>query len=583
MMKPIDKKKIRIKTYLLIHQTNGVFNIGSAAKLRYSIKDENLIQLVKAMLPFLEGNHTLEDILTRLQPYHEKDKIEEVIEVLYENNLLEVVPEGKPGDFEADEMEMYSRNLLFYDMLAVPGKEAVDYQRELKHSHVAVFGLHGVGAQVLLMLNQTGVGTITGIDSGKVDKYHLNSKILYQYEDVGKDKGEVLIRRIKELNPFTSFAYIDYNQVVKSGRETLREILCKADCVVFCLDVIADVGGLVEEICIPERIPYLFVGKRKNIGFVGPFFLPGKTACPLCDEKLAKKILEYRSSEPGFARRVLSFNKEITFSPIDTLLGNYAVADIVRFLVHLGKPALLNKQFQYDQRYYVLASRSIYRNPRCNNCKEEYEPHRQLLVNISPQLALYDTSVCELADFFHSRQVQGEDSMGTGTDEYTVTIEGRGIRIIVDEHRFTLLLLLRNAYSPKQAIAAMKEIYGNVEIGIVPFLSLLFFAQFILGVDGYKIEQTDLLTYDALYVKLAGFTERKEGDVYCLVSKNNKELCVPEPSMKTIRLFKKGLPVEEVKKEIMRQYDTPTLNMSPLMESLFENGFIEHIRLGGSD
>lgn len=575
----MGNQKIRLKTYLVVGMMDGAFNIGASGKLRYTINDPARIEKIEEMLPFFNGQYTVSEVVEKLHPRYDKGEIEEILKVMLENKVLETVWEGTPPEFAADEFAMYSRNLLFYDMFAFGNKTAVDYQRELKHSHVVIVGLHGVGAQILLMLNQTGIGNITGIDSGAVTRFHLNSKILYQYEDIGKDKGEVLSRRIKELNPFNSFHYLDYHQAIKSGKKTLREVLIKADCVVFCLDVIAGVGGLVEEICIRENIPYLFVGKRKNIGFVGPFFLPGKTACPLCSERLAKEIWEHQVSEPGLARKVLSFNKEITFSPIDTLLGNYAAADIIRFLTHFEKLALLNKQFQYDEAFYVLSNKAVYRNFECRNCKDHFDSRRQLVVKINDKLSLYDNSLCEFVDFIPSRTKKETD----GIAAYTVTSEGKPLSILVDDGQLELLILLKNGYSLTEAFHKLDEISVNPPAEIVSFFAFLFFAGFIRSVDGYPTGEMDLLDFSDIYVKLNDFSSGKEGEYYYMIDKEKEEkkVLLPEASMKAVQLLGKGLPVEEVKREIMQQYNTDTLNMNPLMETLFEKGFVEYIRWGG--
>jgi bacteriocin biosynthesis cyclodehydratase domain-containing protein len=576
-------QRIRIKTYLIVGIMDNALSIGTSPKLQYTINDPDMIARVKEMLPFLKGDYTASEVVEKLQHRYDKGEIEEIVRRMSENKVLETVPAEIPAGFAHDEFEMYSRNLLFYDMFAFTDRTAVDYQLELKQSHVVIVGLHGVGAQTLLMLNQTGVGNITGIDSGKVDKFHLNSKILYQYEDIGKDKGEVLSRRIGELNPFTSFQYVDYHQAVKAGGKTIREILGKADCVVFCLDVIAGVGDLVEEICIPGNIPYLFVGKRKNIGFVGPFFMPGKTACPLCSEKLAREIWEHQTAAPGLARKVLSFNKEITFSPIDTLLGNYAAADIIRFLTHFEKLALLNKQFQYDEAYYVLSNKAVYRNPECRNCKDHYDPRRHGVLKINDKLSLYDNSLCEFADFIPSGTKKEID----GIAAYPVTLEGKPVTIFAADGQLELLILLKNGYSLSEAFNRLRGISRSVSaefpMDAAPFLTLLFFAGFIKSVDGYPASRLDLLDYSDIYMKFNDFSVGKEGEYYCMRDKEKEEnrVLLPEASMKAVELLNNGRSVEETRKEIMREYNTDTLNITPLMETLFEKGFVEYIRLGG--
>jgi len=580
-------QRIRLKPYLIVGIMDNVLSIGTSPKLKFSISDPGMIDKVKEMLPFLKGDYTAPEVVEKLQHRYNKEEIEKLLQLMVENNVLETVSSKIPEGFKESEFEMYSRNLLFYDMFASPNQAAVDYQRKLKKAHVVIFGLHGVGAQILLMLNQSGVGHITGIDSGKVDKFHLNSKILYQYEDIGKDKGDVLCRRVGELNPFTSFHYVDYHQGANSGKKILGETLNNADCVIFCLDVIAGVGDIVEEICIPGNIPYLFVGKRKNIGFVGPLFIPGKTACPLCSEKLAKEIWEHQGSTPGFARKVLSFNKEITFSPIDTLLGNYAAADIIRFITHFEKLALLNKQFQYDETFYVLSNKAVNRNIECRNCMNHFDPNRQPILQLNDKLSLHDDSLCEFSDFIPPKTPVLTDGVPT----YPVRLEGKPLTVFVTRDQLELLVLLKNGYSLREAFNRLEKTLTRVSPSFytdylkqaVPLFNLLFFSGLVKSVDGYPAGRLHLLDFSNIYLKFIDFSQGKEGEYYCLVSKENTEnkLLLPEPSMKSVELLHGGLSAEETRKEIMRQYNVDTLNIMPLIESLFEKGFVEYIRMRG--
>ena len=78
------------------------------------------------------------------------------------------------------------------------GEEAMD---KLKNSHVAVFGIGGVGGYVCEALARSGVGTFDLIDDDKVCLTNLNRQIIATRKTVGKYKVEVMKERILDINP----------------------------------------------------------------------------------------------------------------------------------------------------------------------------------------------------------------------------------------------------------------------------------------------------------------------------------------------------------------------------------------------
>ena len=78
------------------------------------------------------------------------------------------------------------------------GKEAVE---KLKNSHVAVFGIGGVGGYALEALVRAGIGEIDIIDSDDVAVSNINRQILATTKTVGQKKVDVAEARAKEINP----------------------------------------------------------------------------------------------------------------------------------------------------------------------------------------------------------------------------------------------------------------------------------------------------------------------------------------------------------------------------------------------
>lgn len=78
------------------------------------------------------------------------------------------------------------------------GRESVE---KLKHCHVAVFGVGGVGGHCMEALARSGIGTLTLIDGDTVAQSNLNRQIIAAVKTVGMPKTEAAAMRIREIAP----------------------------------------------------------------------------------------------------------------------------------------------------------------------------------------------------------------------------------------------------------------------------------------------------------------------------------------------------------------------------------------------
>ncbi|MBO5111156.1 MAG: tRNA threonylcarbamoyladenosine dehydratase [Clostridia bacterium] len=81
---------------------------------------------------------------------------------------------------------------------AIFGTEAME---KLKHSHVAVFGIGGVGGYAVEALARGGVGALSLIDSDTVSVTNINRQIIALHSTVGQYKTEVAAARARDINP----------------------------------------------------------------------------------------------------------------------------------------------------------------------------------------------------------------------------------------------------------------------------------------------------------------------------------------------------------------------------------------------
>lgn len=112
------------------------------------------------------------------------------------------------------------------------GAEAME---KLKSSHVAVFGLGGVGSWCAEALARSGVGSITLIDRDTVSRSNINRQLCAVEGSVGQSKAEVMRARLLEINP-------DINAVALCGHYDAahrENFFAGYDFIADCIDLVS--------------------------------------------------------------------------------------------------------------------------------------------------------------------------------------------------------------------------------------------------------------------------------------------------------------------------------------------------------
>ena len=76
-----------------------------------------------------------------------------------------------------------------------------DALSRLQRSHVAVFGLGGVGSYAVEALARSGVGELTLVDQDTLSLSNVNRQLFALHSTVGRPKAEVAAERCRDINP----------------------------------------------------------------------------------------------------------------------------------------------------------------------------------------------------------------------------------------------------------------------------------------------------------------------------------------------------------------------------------------------
>ena len=97
-------------------------------------------------------------------------------------------------DFTDDELDRYARHIVLPQLGGVG-------QRRLKAAKVAVVGAGGIGSAVIPALAGAGIGSLTIIDDGVVERSNLQRQTIFREDQIGQSKALLAAEFAAGLNP----------------------------------------------------------------------------------------------------------------------------------------------------------------------------------------------------------------------------------------------------------------------------------------------------------------------------------------------------------------------------------------------
>ncbi len=91
-------------------------------------------------------------------------------------------------------LKRYHRQILLEEL-------GISGQQKLQKAAVLIIGAGGLGCPLLFYLGAAGIGKIGIIDGDNIAESNLHRQILFQQQDIGVNKAEKAVERLKLLNP----------------------------------------------------------------------------------------------------------------------------------------------------------------------------------------------------------------------------------------------------------------------------------------------------------------------------------------------------------------------------------------------
>lgn len=353
-----------------IKPAHGVLYLKNRIRLgqgpEYAVEIDDPDGRFALLISFLDGKHSLEEIVSAVGPTLSEDEVMKAIKTLYESGHVDETPRDLLAMFSEPELSRYAVNMAFYELVA-GSKDASEWQLLLKDSHVLIVGLGGIGSNVALAMAELGVGTIVGVDYDLVELRNLNRQVLYSTSRVGDRKADVAQSFIQSFNPNIRFVALD--QRINSESDIQQIIDDYTIDFIFCL---ADkpngyIDFWVNAACHHSGIPY--VGGSIG-GPIGTAYgvIPGQSACYQCEVDTDLDGHPELNEELNYVRQHDVQSPNSALGPACMFLAYFLSYEFLRHRLTLAPMLTTNQLFQVNFVTFAQTFHPMARRTNCSVC-----------------------------------------------------------------------------------------------------------------------------------------------------------------------------------------------------------------------
>lgn len=292
--------KLTLNPFTLVYKNNDRYcfaSFSSGSPLEYSFSDEQT-----AVFNRLKGGE-----------YIEYDALCDVFTKELTDALI-------AGDFfcerEVDTESIYSRTNAFFSTYNMNGA-----REKLSGKSVLILGCGGIGTHMAWHMTTLGVGKLTILDHDTVERSNLNRQILFDTEDTGRNKIEVIREKLLKINPSMDIRTIDS---YISSEEQLEKICTDEhyDLIIKALDSPAAFPSWLDSVCKKHRLTYIAGITMKENALIGPAFVPGISEAGWSDLiKLNDSSEKISGTAPSLGAVLYHISDELAVEALKLLTG----------------------------------------------------------------------------------------------------------------------------------------------------------------------------------------------------------------------------------------------------------------------
>lgn len=242
---------------------------------------------------------------------------------------------------------MRSEDNLRYARQTIIGEIGAAGQEMLETAQVFIAGLGGLGSPAAYYLAAAGVGTLTIVDSDRVEASNLNRQILHATTDIGWPKTSSAAKKLQSLNPDCRILAIQTRITAANA----RSLIGPSRIIIDATDNMATRQAL-NRASIEAQVPFIYGGIDGFSGMAATF-IPGATACFEC--LFPEKPNARRDGPVG------------ALGPVAGLVATIQCLEAIKLII--GQPvALAGRLLVMDTLKMEYRKIDIAKNPHCRIC-----------------------------------------------------------------------------------------------------------------------------------------------------------------------------------------------------------------------
>lgn len=334
-----------------------------SARKRIKIKGHSFREFRDAVLPLLDGTHSIEEIEKEVAHLFKPEDLRACIDLLLDQSLL----------VEADSDLTFLRDLPQpqLNFLHEFGPSVGDLQRRLSCATVAVVGLGGVGALTAMSLAAARLGFLRLIDSLPITKADTYFSTIYSQDRSPALRAASIADSIRSFLPGTKVAV--HTTALNSDLD-VESAIDGSDFVLCCVDRgQSAIAYKLNRVCLKRNIRWTSGLLRGTEVILGPTVYPEESPCYLCYRMRAVACAGNPEDEFTYERFLDRRKQDDSERHENIVCGANLLAGLVgmealKVLTGLAEPSAVGKIIVLNLLDLSTTKHTILRKPWCPAC-----------------------------------------------------------------------------------------------------------------------------------------------------------------------------------------------------------------------
>lgn len=335
----------KIKEYLdIFPMERDVYQVRGAEFLSV-LRAKSIGQLFENLLPLLNGEYTVEQIIEKLDGIAPPDTIRAIIKKLQVSTILEDAAENNGHGLPAEQAGAYRKQMLFFEITSQRTNSA-ECQKALQESKVSVIGGGELASKVALECAQAGIGTLIDVN--------LTGEALPALGGNGQKPATSELEDIEAIERLMATEPPSLIALALDRPEP--EILDR-----------------VNQLSQDYKIPLIHSRINGTEGIVGPLVIPGKTACLKCHHLRLVRNYDFYDEYVAWENWIKGEGRQKrsaapSTGPFTSTIAGMTALEIIKQLSGFYEPELYGRFLTVNALSFEVIPHPILKIPRCPSC-----------------------------------------------------------------------------------------------------------------------------------------------------------------------------------------------------------------------